>query len=125
MDSTFTSPDGECTIFFGMDGDKTVQIYEAGSNGVKFMLKHDISLDYNVTNIEDDPVHSDRVFVKTIIGEVDIDLAVLSSANEHKVALLDFSSDILAVTYVTFKDELKTDRVRTRQIEWVDGTEFV
>ena len=26
---------------------------------------------------------------------------------------------------MTFKDELKTDRVRTRQIEWVYGTEFV
>ena len=89
------------------------------------MLKHDISLDSNVTNIEDDPVYSDRAFVKTIIDEVDIYLLVLSSANEHKVALLDFFSDILAVTYVTFKDELKTDRVRTRQIEWVDGTEFI
>ena len=108
-----------------MDGGKTVQIYEAGANGVKSMLKHDIPLDFNVTNVEDDPVYSDHAFVKTTIGDVDIDLLVLSSANEHKVALIDFSSDIPAVTYVTFKDELKTDRARTRQIEWVDGTEFV
>ena len=34
VDSAFTSPDGECIIFFGMDGGKTVQIYEAGANGV-------------------------------------------------------------------------------------------
>ena len=93
VDSAFTSPDGECTIYFGMDGGKTVQIYEAGANGVKSMLKHDISLDFNVTNIEDDPVYLNYAFVKTIIGKIEIDLLVLSSAT---------SSDIPTVTYVTF-----------------------
>ena len=80
---------------------------------------------FNVTNIEDNPIYSNHAFVKTTIGDVDIDLLVLSSSNEHKVALIDFSSNIPAVAYVAFKDEIKTDRARTRQIEWVDGTEFV
>ena len=126
MDSAFTSPDGESIIFFGMDGGKTVQIYEAGANGVKSMLKHDIPLDFNVTNVEVDYVYSYHAFVKTTVDDVFIDILVLFLAIEQKVALIDFfSSEPPSIIYTTLKYEIKKNMARIRQVDWVDGTQFI
>ncbi len=119
--ATFTSPDGEHIVMFGMNGGESVQILQANANGQKSSLVYDIALDFNITNVEDFPVFEDFAFVK----HHNLNLFVLSSSNENKVAIVDLTGSSPKTDYVTFKNEPFEGRARTRQVEWVYGTDYV
>jgi len=121
-DSMFTSPDGERIVMFGLNSGKTVNILKAGANGVKSTLEHEIKLDFNITNIDEINVFEDYAFVK----HQELDLFVLSSSNEHKVAIVDLAESPPTVSYVVFKPTpVQAGRLRTRQVEWAYGTNYV
>jgi len=119
----FASPDGEHIILFGMDGGKTVDILKAGSSGFKSKLEMTLKLDFNTTNVDDDEVFHDFAYIQ----EDDMNLFVVSSSSDYKVAIVDMASPDKTTSYVMLKDKDVhfLDRPRSRQIEHVEGTDYV
>jgi len=117
----FSSPDGEYIVLFGMNGGKLVQILKAGMNGKKSEVAYEIELDFNTTLAEDDNVYNDFAFIK----HKNMNLFVLSSSAENKVAIVDMSKDQPEASYVQLKNEAFSGRTRSRQVEWAAGTDYV
>ena len=88
---------------------------------MKSEVKWTIDLDFNSTNVEDFAVYDDFAFIE----RADMNLFVLASSNEHKVAIVDLSGSSPTTSYVTFKDGPVEGRLRTRQVEWAEGTHYV
>jgi len=117
----FASPDGEHIILFGMNGGKTVDIIKAGSSGFKSTLDTVLTLDFNTTNTDDANVFDDFAYIQ----ENGMNLFVVSSSSDYKVAIVDMDSADKDTTYVMLKDVPYTDRARGRQVEHVEGTDYV
>jgi len=117
----FASPDGEHIILFGMDGGKTVDILKAGSSGFKSSLEMTLKLDFNTTNVDDDDVFHDFAYIQ----QDDMNLFVVASSADFKVAIVDMASPDKTTSYVMLKDVPYLEGARSRQIEHVEGTDYV
>jgi len=121
----FTSPDGEFIILFGLDGGSTVQMLKAGTNGEKSEVSRTLSLSFNTTNVEEDSVYRDFAYIKT----EEMNVFVVSSSSDYKVAIVDMDSATeggdYVVEYVSLKDIPYEGRSYSRQVEWVEGTNYV
>jgi len=104
-----------------MNGGKLVQILKAGMNGKKSEVAYEIELDFNTTLAEDDNVYNDFAFIK----HKNMNLFLLSSSAENKVAIVDMSKDQPEASYVQLKNEAFSGRARSRQVEWAAGTDYV
>lgn len=123
IDTPFTSPDGEYIIFFGLNGGKRIDILKPGANGEKSEVYTTLDMNFNSTMGEDDSVFNDFAFVQT----ADKNMFVVASATDFKLALVDMSKPDPTVEYITLSDKLfnEGDRVRSRQVEWVQGSNYV
>merc|ERR1712161_90478 len=121
----FTSPDGEYIILFGLDGGSTVQMLKAGTTGEKSEVSRTLSLSFNTTNVEEDSVYRDFAYIKTD----EMNIFVVSSSSDYKVAIVDMDSAVeggdYVVDYVSLKDIPYEGRSYSRQVEWVEGTNYV
>lgn len=117
----FVSPDGKHVVMFGMNGGKTVEILKAGSPGFKSNVDAVLTLDFNTTNVADYNVFEDFAYIK----KDDMELFVVSSASDYKVAIVDMASPNKDVAYVMLKDTPYVGRSRGRQVEHVEGTDYV
>eukprot|EP00980_Cylindrotheca_fusiformis_P024620 scaffold12169_cov132-Cylindrotheca_fusiformis.AAC.8 len=121
VSAPFASPWGDYIVLFGMNGGKTVQVLEAGENGEKSKVAFTISLDFDMTNVDDEAVYSDFAFIEYPTTKT----MVLSSANENKVAIVDLSGSSPKVSYVKLNNDPASAGRRLRQVEWADGTDYV
>mmetsp|Transcript_10692 Transcript_10692/g.17248 ORF Transcript_10692/g.17248 Transcript_10692/m.17248 type:complete len:582 (+) Transcript_10692:74-1819(+) len=123
VDTPFTSPDGEFVIFFGLNGGKQIDILKPGANGEMSMAYKTLDMDFNSTIAEDISAFDDFAWVQT----ADKNLFVVASATDFKLALVDMSQSDPAVEYITLSDKTfgPDDRIRDRQIEWVQGSNYV
>ena len=80
-----------------------------------------LTLDFNTTNVDDDDVFHDFAYIQ----HDDMNLFVVSSSSDYKVAIVDMASPDKTTSYVMLKDVPYTDRARSRQIEHVEGTDYV
>lgn len=117
----FASPDGKYIVLFGMNGGKTVEILKAGTSGFKSNIDAVLTLDFNTTNVEDYNVFDDFAYIQ----KGDMNLFVVSSSSDYKVAIVDMDSPNKDVSYVMLKDTPYVGRSRGRQVEWVEGTDYV
>jgi len=117
----FVSPDGEHIILFGMNGGTTVEILKAGTSGFKSNIDAVLQLDFNTTNVEEYNVFDDFAYIQN----GDMNLFVVSSSSDYKVAIVDMNSANKEVSYVMLKDTPYVGRSRGRQVEWVEGTNYV
>jgi len=117
----FTSPDGKYIILFGLDGGSTVQMLEAGASGEKSEVARTLSLEFNTTNVEEASVYRDFAYIKT----ADMNLFVVSSSADYRVAIVDMDTPNMDVSYVSLKDTPYDGRSYSRQVEWVEGTDYV
>lgn len=117
----FVSPDGKHIVMFGMNGGKTVEILKAGTSGFKSNVEDVLTLDFNTTNVDDNNVFDDFAYIQ----KDDMELFVVSSSSDYKVAIVDMRSPNKDVSYIILKDVPYTDRARGRQVEHVEGTDYV
>lgn len=117
----FASPDGEHVVLFGMNGGKTVEILKAGTSGFKSEVESVLTLDFNTTNNEENNVFDDFAYIQ----QDGMNLFVVASSNDYKVAIVDMDDPDKKASYVTLKDVPYTDRARGRQVEHVEGTDYV
>merc|ERR1719410_349513 len=117
----FSSPDGEHVVMFGMNGGKTAEILKAGSAGFKSTLDAVLTLDFNTTNVEDVNVFDDFAYIQ----RDGMNLFVVSSSSDYKVAIVDMDDPNKKASYVMLKDVPYTGRARGRQVEHVEGTDYV
>lgn len=82
-----------------------------------------LSLDFDTSADEDIVAFDDVAYIKTS----DMNLFVVASAIDFKVALVDMNTSPPAATYISLSDMPwpEDQRARTRQIEWLQGTDFV
>ena len=59
------------------------------------------------------------------IQQGDMNLFVVSSSSDYKVAIVDMNSPNKDVSYVILKNMPYVDRSRSRQVEHVEGTDYV
>jgi hypothetical protein len=85
--------------------------------------KQTLELDFITAADEDDSVFNDFAWVQT----EDMNLFVLASAIDFKVAIVDMSSSPPSVSYVTLSDMAWPEDAdaRDRQVEWAEGTDYV
>lgn len=123
VDTPFTSPDGEYIIFFGLNGGKQIDILKPGENGAKSELFKTLNMGFNSTIAEDISAFDDFAWVQT----GDKNLFVVASATDFKLALVDMSKADPTVEYITLSDKTfgEDDRIRDRQVEWVQGSNYV
>lgn len=124
IDTPFTSPDGEYIIFFGLNGGKQIDILKPGANGEKSAKFATMEMDFNSTMGEDDSVFDDFAFIQT----ADKNMFIVASATDFKLALVDMTvPETASVEYITLSDKTfgEGDRVRDRQVEWVQGSNYV
>lgn len=117
----FSSPDGEHVILFGLDGGKTVEILKAGESGEQSEVEATLSLDFNTTNVDEYGVFNDFAYIQTD----KMNLFVVSSSSDYKVAIVDMDSPNYDVSYVMLKDVPYEGRRYSRQVEWAEGTQYV
>jgi len=129
VSTPFASPEGDYVVIFGIDGGKRCRIIEAGESGQPSHIAWDLELDFDVTLDPEDNVFSDFAYIeRTTPGGGKINMFMLSSSQENKVAIIDVSSGTPKVDYVIFRDGPPGPpdaRLRDRQVEHVDGTPFV
>lgn len=124
IDTPFTSPDGEYIIFFGLNGGKQIDILKPGANGEKSAKFATMEMDFNSTMGEDDSVFDDFAFIQT----ADKNMFIVASATDFKLALVDMTvPETASVEYITLSDKTfgEGDSVRDRQVEWVQGSNYV
>ena len=82
-----------------------------------------LNMDFNSTIAEDISAFDDFAWVQT----ADKNLFVVASATDFKLALVDMSQSDPTVEYITLSDKTfgPDDRIRDRQIEWVQGSNYV
>jgi len=84
-----------------------------------------LSLSFNTTNVEEDSVYRDFAYIKTD----EMNKFVVSSSSDYKVAIVDMDSATedgdYVVDYVSLKDIPYEGRSYSRQVEWVEGTNYV
>lgn len=119
--SPFASPDGEYVILFGMDGGQTVQMLKPGESGKKSEVTRSLRLNFNTSNVEESYVYNDFAYIQTD----EMNLFVVSSSNDFRVAIVDMSSPTFDVSYVQLKDIPYEGRAYSRQVEWAEGTNYV
>merc|ERR1712161_176214 len=102
-----------------------VQMLKAGTTGEKSEVSRTLSLSFNTTNVEEDSVYRDFAYIKTD----EMNLFVVSSSSDYKVAIVDMDSAVeggdYVVDYVSLKDIPYEGRSYSRQVEWVEGTNYV
>ena len=121
MYQPFDSPHGARIIMFGMNGGKTVEIPKASTPGFKSNIETVLTLDFNTTNVDDYNVFNDFAYIQ----HEGLDLFVVSSSSDYKVAIVDMASKNKDVSYVMLKETPYVGRSRGRQIEHVEGTDYV
>merc|ERR1712238_69402 len=97
-----------------------------GTTGEKSEVSRTLSLSFNTTNVEEDSVYRDFAYIKTD----KMNLFVVSSSSDYKVAIVDMDSATegdsdYVVDYVQLKDIPYEGRSYSRQVEWVEGTNYV
>lgn len=117
----FASPDGEHVVMFGMNGGTTVEILKAGTSGFKSTVDAVLTLDFNTTNVEDHNVFEDFAYVQ----QEGMNLFVVASSSDYKVAIVDMDDPDKTASYVMLKDVPYVGRARGRQVEHVEGTDYV
>merc|ERR1712161_24228 len=102
-----------------------VQMLKAGTTGEKSEVSRTLSLSFNTTNVEEDSVYRDFAYIKTD----EMNLFVVSSSSDYKVAIVDMDSAVeggdYVVDYIQLKDIPYEGRSYSRQVEWVEGTNYV
>jgi hypothetical protein len=85
--------------------------------------KQTLQLDFDTAIDEEISAYDDFAWIKTN----DLNLFVLASAIDFKVALVDLSRSTPSVSYINLGDQAwpADTRARTRQVEWVEGTDYV
>jgi hypothetical protein len=96
----FVSPDGARIIMFGMNGGKTVEILKAGTPGFKSNIETVLTLDFNTTNVDDYNVFDDFAYIQ----HEGLDLFVVSSSSDYKVAIVDMILPNKDVSYIMLKE---------------------
>jgi hypothetical protein len=104
---SFVSPVG-ARIMFDMNGDKTAEILKAGTSGFKSNIEVVLTIDFNTTNVDNYNVFDDFAYIQ----HDDLDLFVVSSSSDYKVAIVDMSSPNKEVSYVMLKDTSNLGRSR-------------
>merc|ERR1711865_895581 len=98
---------------------------KAGTSGEKSLVERTLSLTFNTTNVEEDSVYRDFAYIKTD----EMNLFVVSSSSDYKVSIVDMDSATeggdYVVEYVSLKDIPYEGRSYSRQVEWVEGTNYV
>merc|ERR1712161_138504 len=94
--------------------------------GEKSEVSRTLSLSFNTTNVEEDSVYRDFAYIKTD----EMNLFVVSSSSDYKVAIVDMDSATegdsdYVVDYIQLKDIPYEGRSYSRQVEWVEGTNYV
>lgn len=115
----FSSPDGEYTILFGLDGGQKVDILRAGNSGEKSEIAYTLELDFNTTNVEEYGVFDDFAYIQT----AEMNCFIVASSSDYKVAIVDMNT--LDVNYVVLKDTFYDGKRSSRQVEWAEGTNYV
>merc|ERR1711933_58263 len=125
VDTTVTSPDGQHVVFFGLNGGKTIRILTVGANGEKSTDYTTLELDgFNSSISEEISAYDDFAWIQND----DMNLFVVASSTDFKVAVVDLSDmSNPQYDYITLSDmTLPADaRLRDRQVEWVEGTDYV
>ena len=71
--------------------------------------------------MEETSVFDDYAFVQSS----NMNMFVVASSADYKVAIVDMNKSPPEPSYITLKDKEFEGRSRSRQVEWVHGTEFV
>jgi hypothetical protein len=79
-----------------------------------------LSLNFNTSNVEESNVYRDFAYIQTD----EMNLFVLSSSSDYRVAIVDMDNDF-DVSYINLKDIPYEERAYSRQVEWVEGTNYV
>jgi hypothetical protein len=104
---SFVSPVG-ALIIFSINGGKTAEILKAGTSGFKSNIEVVLTIDFNTTNVDNYNVFDDFVYIK----HDNLDLFVVSSSSDYKVAIVDMASSTKEVSSVMLKDTSNLGRSR-------------
>jgi len=124
VDAPFTSPDGEHVVFFGLNGGKSIRILTPGANGELSTNFMTLELDgFNSTISEEIAAYDDFAWIQND----DINLFIVASSIDFKAAVVDMSKSNPSVEYIELSDMTfpEGSRARDRQVEWVEGTDYV
>jgi len=124
VDAPFTSPDGQHVVFFGLNGGKSIRILTPGANGELSTNFMTLELEgFNSTISEEIAAYSDFAWIQTD----EMNLFIVASSIDFKAAVVDMSKSTPTVEYIELSDMTFPEdaRARDRQVEWVEGTDYV
>ena len=97
-----------------------IYFFVSFSNPLTQKVARTLSLNFNTSNVEESNVYRDFTYIKND----QMNLFVLASCNDYQVAIVDMDNDF-DVSYVSLKDIPYEGRCYSRQVEWVEGSNYV
>ena len=85
---------------FEMNGGKTMGVFKAGTPGYKSNIEAVLTLYFNTTNVDDYNVFDDFAYIQ----HQGLDLFMVVSLSDYKVAIGDMASPNKDVSYVMLKE---------------------
>jgi len=117
----FPSPDGKHIVLIAKNGGTSVRILRTGEPGQKSTVYADLELGFDNVDLEDEDIFNDYAFIERG-GKSFI---IFVAGTENKMAIVDMTTSVPEVDYLTLSQGNLTSYRERRQVEWAVGTDYV